>query len=400
MEDASIILVDPEHPSTPDLLREAATKAVLHYSWVNKSLNAGRPLLESSNWGDCRVTPDNINNDFGYVPPPPPSNPQLQTPRPTPENRSYDFSMQSRFSQGSTAVTPPSSQPPHTPTPSHWPLGSTMLQQQTPQLPPANQIAPYNSQLMQPPSMFSPFPGSQPTDMSAMTHGQQPAWSPFHPVHPGPYNMVQPPTLEDFRRAYEVMMMWFQRPAVYPQLPPPPPPIQPNPVFHPPPPPPTQNPPSLIRTQSGVPKMPVTSASTVISRQDSIDSSDTFPDPGDLPSGPPPGPSHLSACLPIQSEFSSSPLPDDITESPMMATPLHTHPRLFEHAIGKPIMFCVPIILKNRGKLAEIFRVSFEPSPTFRGLIRTRSTGYGGRIHRRCGGRRLRRPRSVGRALL
>ena len=172
-------------------------------------------------------------------------------------------------------------------------------------------------------------------------------------------------------------------------------PIQPNRVFHPPPPPPTQNPPTHIRAQPGAPKMPGTSVTTVISRQHWIGSSDSL----HLSSGPPPGPSHLPARLPIQSEFGSSPLSDDITESSMMVTPSHTHPKLFEHAIGKPIMFCVPIILKNRGKLAEIFRVSIEPSPTFRGLIRAHSTGCGGGIYRRCGGRRLRHPGSVGRAL-
>lgn len=355
VEDASIILIDPEHPGALDLLREAANKVVLHYSWVNKSLNAGYPLLESSNWGDCKVTPDNINNDFGYIPPPPPSNPQLQTPRPTPENRSYNFSTSSQYPQNSAGITPPSSQPPYTPTPSHWNRDSTMLQQQTPQSTPTNQVAPYNSQPMQSPGMFSPFPMSQSADMGTMVYGQQPPWPSFHS---GTLGMIQPPTLEDFRRAYEVMM-WFQRPPMY-QLPPPSTPAQPGSTFQPPPPPPTQKPPSVIGTQPETSKMPEIPAVATLTRRDSASSNDILPDLGDPPGGLQPEISIQPTSPHMQPAIISPPSPPDNTAGPsMISTALHTHPKLFEHDIGKPIMFCVPIILKGRGRIAEIFRVCF-----------------------------------------
>lgn len=354
MDDAAIILVDPEHPGALELLQEAASKVILHHSWVNKSLNVGHPLVESSNWGDCRVTPDNINNNFIYVPPPPPSNPQLQTPRPTPENRSFNFSMPSGFSQGSGGITPPSSQLPYTPTPSHWNRDPVMVQQ-TPQLPLTNQVAPYNSQLMQSSTMFSSFPVSQSADMGAAVYGQQSTWP---PLHPGAFGMIQPPTLEDLRRAYEVMM-WFQRPSMYQQLPAPPTPTQPNPTFHPPPPPPTQRPPDTTGSQLEAPTVPGTPVAGTLSHQDSIGSSDTLPDLGD-PLGCPPLEGSTLPISPAESVQIPPPLPSDNPMGPpTMPVPLHTYPKLFEHDIGKPIMFCVPIILKGRGRIAEIFRVSF-----------------------------------------
>lgn len=356
VEDASIVLVDPEHPGALDLLREAANKVVLHYSWVNKSLNAGHPLLESNNWGDCKVTPDNIDNDFGYVPPPPSSNLQLQTPRPTPENRMYNFSTPSQYSQGSAGIMPPSSQPPYTPTPSHWNRDSVILQQQAPQLPPTNQVAPYNSQPMQSPGMFPSFPMSQPAEMGTMVYGQQPPWTSFS--HPGTVGMMQPPTLEDFRRAYEIMM-WFQRPAMY-QLPPPQTPTQHDPAFQPPPPPPTQNPPSIIGTQLEIPKVPEIPATAPLSRRNSTSSNDILPDLGDPPGGLQPEIATLPNSPQIQPAIISPPSPPNDTARPsIILPPLHTHPKLFEHAVGKPIMFCVPIILKGRGRIAEIFRVCF-----------------------------------------
>lgn len=373
VEDATIVLMDPELPGAPDLLREAASKIVLHYSWVDKSLNAGHPLVESSNWGDCKVTPDNINNNFGYCPPPPSSNPQLQTPRPTPENHFYSFSTPSRYSQGSAGIVPPPSQPPYTPTPSHWSPDSMILSQQTPQLSPTNQVAPYNSQQMQPPSPFSPFSMSQPTDMGTVAYNQQPAWPPFHP---GPYGTVQQPTIDDLRRAYELMMMWFQRPPVYQQLPPPPTPTQPSTPFHLPP---TQNPPNPnTQLELG------TTVAAILSRRDPIDLSSTgaLPDPGDLSSGRSPETSALPASSSIQSEAIPPLHPLDNPAWPAaLPTPLHTHRRLFEHDVGKPIMFCIPIILKNRGKIAEIFRVSLRPPLASRGL-NIHSVGYRGWVYR------------------
>lgn len=387
MEDASIILVDPEHPCALDLLQGAANKVVLHYSWVNKSLNAGYPLVGSNNWGDCQVTPDNVNHNFAYVPPPTPSNPQLQTPRPTPENRSYNFSTSSSFSQSSAGITPP-----YTPTPSHWNRDPVMLQQQTPQLSLASQVAPYNPQPMQSPSMFPPFPMSQPADMGTMVYGQQPPWPPFHP---GAFGVIQPPTLEDLRRAYEVMM-WFQRPAMYQQLPPPPTSTQSGPTFHPNLPPPTPNPTSTTDVQPEVPKVPETSAVVTLSCQDSTSSHDALPNLG----GPPPDSSNLLTSPQVQPmDILPHPPSNNAAELSTIPTPLHTHPKLFEHDVGKSIMFCIPIILKKRGRIAEIFRVIFQPSSSVPRSHKIRSTGYGGWVYRRRGGRRLCCPWSVGREL-
>lgn len=356
MDDASIVLVDPEHPRTPDLLREAANKVVLHYSWVYKSLNSGYPLVDFDNWGDCKVTPDNINDNFGYVA----LNLQLQTPRPTPENRSHNLSTLSGFSQGSAGITPPSSQPPYTPTPSHWNRDPVMLQQQTPQLPSTNQLVSYNPQPMQSPGMFSPFPASQPADMGTMVYGQQPAWPSFRP-------MIQP-TIEDFWRAYEIMA-WFQRSAMCQPLPPPPTPSQPGPTFHPPTPtqpgptfypiqhPLAQHPSSAVGTQLESPTVPGAPVVTTLSRQDSASSHDALHDLGDPPAGPPHDSSPEPTSPLVQSVYIPSPPPSNSAGGP---------PRLFEYHVGesnKSIMFCVPIIVKKRGRLAEIFRVGFKPSP-------------------------------------
>ena len=351
VEDASILLIDPELPGARGLLQEAASKVVLHYSWVFKSLNAGNPLLEIRNWGDCRVTLENINGDFGYVPPPPPSNSQLQTPRPTPENRSCSFSTSPGFPQSLANTTPPSSQPSHTPTPSHWPLNPVATQQIPSQQPSTSQVVPYNLQLMQPPSMF---PMSQPTNGNTMTYGHQPIWP------PGSYSMIQPPTVEEFRRAYEIMM-WFQRPQIFQPLPPPTTPTQPGPIFRSPPPPPTENQPGTISTLFETPRMLGTPATTITQRQDSTDSDGALPGPGNSPGGPSPEAS-IFPVPPTLSEPIPPPPPFDISGPSTSSVPLQTHPKLFEHEIGRPIMFCVPITLKARGKIAEIFRVGFQPS--------------------------------------
>ena len=361
LEDASIALIDNELPTALDLLQMATGKIVLHYSWVNKSLNIGYPLLESSNWGDCIVTPDNINNAFAYVPPPPSSNPQLQTPRPTPESRSFNLSTPSRFSQGSTGVAPPSSQPPYTPTPSHWPPEPTTLQQQTTQPPPTSQVAPYNPLPIHSPSIFSSFPMSQPTDRSMMPYSQPPPWTPFHP---GSYGMIQQPTVEDVRRAYEVMMMmWLQRPPVPQQLPLPPPPTQPDPSFHPPPFLAPQNPQSVVSACPDASRAQSTPVAPEVSRQDLANSNNVPQNLGDLQGGPSPDIFNLPSSSPVQPDpIPSPPPPGDAASLSTIPPPLHTHPKLFEHDVGKPIMFFVPSTLKKRGKIAEIFRVIFLPS--------------------------------------
>ena len=359
VDDASIVLVDPEHELARDLLREAANKVVLHYSWVNRSINLGRPLVESDNWGDCKVTVDNIESNFGYVPPPAPSNLQLQTPRPTPENRSLNFSTLSGFPQSPAGITPPSSQLPYTPTPSQWNRDSAMSQQQTPQLPLTNQVVSYNPQPVQSHSVFTPFSASQPADMGTIVYGQQPAWPPFHPG----FGRVQPPTPEEYRRAIEVLM-WFQGPPMYPQLPLPSTPTQPGPTFYPS----TQHPQSSLSTQLESPAGAGGPGVVTRSRHGSTGSHDTLPDLGGPPVGHPPDSPPPDSPPPnsqVQSVHIPSPPPPDNPAGPStVPDQLHTHPKLFEHGVGKPIMFCVPIILKRRGKLAEIFRVRSTRSPS------------------------------------
>lgn len=381
MDDASIILVDPEHEGTTGLLQEVTNKVVLHYSWVNKSLISGRPLVESDNWGDCKVTLDNVNDDFGHVPPHTPLNLQLQTPRPTPENRSRNISTLSVFSQNPAGIPPPSSQPPGTPTPSQWNRDPVMLHPQTPQLPLMNPVGSYTPQPIQSPSMFTPFPTPQPADMGAVIYGQQPPWPHFRP------RIIQPPTMEELHHAYEVLM-WFQRPTMYQQLlPPPPPPTQPSPTFHPP----AQPLPSTAGIQLEGPTVPEGSITATLSRHDSTASHDTLPDLGDPPAGPPPDSPPSPASSLVQPVYVPLCPPSDGPAGPR-------EPKLFEYRTGesndsfKSILFCIPITVKIRGRLAEIFRVRFDPSPGFSPPHKVYSVGYGRWVYRRRRGRRLRRP--------
>ena len=355
------------------LLQEAANKVVLHYSWVNKSLISGRPLVESDNWGNCKVTLDNIDDNFGHVLPPTPVNLQLQTPRPTPENRSHNLSTLSAFSQNPAGIPPPSSQPPDTPTPSQWNRDPVTLQPQTPQLPLMNQVASYNPQPIQSPSMFAPFPTPQPPEMAAVVYGQQPAWPHFRPRV---YGAIQPPTMEEFRHAYEVMM-WFQGPTMYQHLIPPPTPTRPGPTFHPP----AQHPPSAAGIQPEGPTVPGVPITATLSRQDSTGSHGALPDLGDPPAGPPPD----SPPPP------SSPLvqPVDIPFHPPSDEPTGSRePKLFEYRAGessdsfRSIMFCIPITVKIRGRLAEIFRVRFNPSPSVSPPHKIYSVGCGRWVYR------------------
>lgn len=354
LDDASILLVDPGHPGVLDLLRVAAksNKVVLHYSWVDESLLAECPLVESSNWGNCRVTLDNLNSNFDSVLPSARSNLQLQTPPRMSEYRSYSFPTPSRFSQDSTGITPPASQPPRILAPSHRNHGPVM---QTPQLSLTNQAAPYNSQPMQSLNMFSPSPVSRSTDMGGVVYGQQQPWSQFRPRTSG---VVQPPTLEDLRRAYEVMV-WFHRLATSRRLPPPPVPTQLGPAFQPPPPPQIRSLPSVAGTHSEVPRVPGIPVTATLSRQDSTTSNGIL-----LGMNDPPGSQPETSVLPTSSQIKPltillPPRQYNPAGPSMILTPPHTHPKLFEHAVGKPIMFFVPIILKERGRIAEIFRVSF-----------------------------------------
>ena len=274
--------------------------------------------------------------------------------RPTSENHSHDFSTPSRHSQDSTVVVPPSSQPPYIPTLSNWSPDSVMLQQQMPQSPLTNQVSSYNSQPMQPPGVFSLFPMSQPTDMA---YSQQ---QPLSPLHLGPYGAVQSSTIEDLQCAYELMMMWFQRPPIHQPLPPPPTPTQPSTTFHIPLCPPTKNPP--ISTQLEAFKVPDTPVPMIIPRQGSTDLSSALLDLGNLSGGLSSDAFDSPTPSSIQSEATPLSLPLDDPGPVALLAPPHTHPKLFEHDVGKPIMFCVPIILRNCGKIAEIFRVSFQPS--------------------------------------
>src|ERR1700753_224318 len=148
-----------------------------------------------------------------------------------------------------------------------------------------------------------------------------------------------------------MMRIWFQRPPIqHPSSTP----TQPNSAFHPPAPPVPQN----SSSASAQPKASVsgTPVSTTLPCEDPIDSNDVLPDLG-----------HLSGCrssdLPASSSVQSDPtsptlLPENAAGPSVILTLLHEHPRLFEHEVGRPIMFCVPITLKDQGRIAGIFRVS------------------------------------------
>jgi len=327
------------------------------------------------------VTSDNINNAFPYVPPPPSSNPQLKTPQPTPE--AFDLSTPSGCSQGSTGVAPPSSRPPYTPTPSRWPLE------------PANRVAPCNPQGIHLSSMFMPFSTSQPTAGSVMPYGQPP-WSPFHS---GPYGMIQQPTLEDFRRAYEVMMiMWFQRPPMPQQPPLQPPPTQASPSPYPPPILAPQNPQSGISAHPDASRARANPVSLDLSRQGSTNFNNVPRNPGDLQGGLFPGTPNLPTSSPVQIDL--IPRPPQSGDTATVPPLLRTRPELFEHDVGKPIMFFVPSTLRKRGKIAEIFRVSSDLYLLAGDLKIIRFLGHRGSIYGRCGRGRLRHPWSWGRTAL
>jgi len=169
---------------------------------------------------------------------------------------------------------------------------------------------------------------------------------------------LQPPTLEDLRRAYEIIM-WLRGPSVFQQLPPPPTPTQPGLTF-PPPPPPARHRPGTIGSVFVTTTVPGTPVAATLPHRGSISSGDLLPDPSGLPDCIILEGSTLPTPPPVQSIL-PPPLPGPVAGPPMLLAPIHTHPKLFEHVVGKPFMFCVPIVLKNRGRIAEIFRVSFEP---------------------------------------
>ena len=331
MDSTVIVLVDPEHRRTRHLLRGAANKIVLHYSWVDRSLNSGHPLVESNNWGGCKVTLDNINDIPGYVLPPDPSNLRLQTSRPAPVDRSHNLSTFYEFPQVSGSVTPPSSQPQSTATPSR------------------------TTQTTRSPGVFPPFPTSRPADMGTMAHGQHPGWPPPHPEE---FDMIRPPTQEELRCAHRVMM-WFQRLSPYQQLPIPPTTTKSGPIFYRQ----TQPPPGGVGIQLENPTEAGAQDVAALSHQDSTNSRGALPDPVDPPAGPPPNGPPLPTSPQVQSvKILPSPPPDNRHRLTVIPAPAHTYTKLFEHDVKKPMMFYVPIVLKRRGRLAEIFRVSVEPS--------------------------------------
>ena len=86
-----------------------------------------------------------------------------------------------------------------------------------------------------------------------------------------------------------------------------------------------------------------------------------LPHPGALDVIHPP-PSGVGNTLPDQGNPPAGPPPDSPLETFTAPTPLHVHPKLFERDVNNPIMFCVPIVLKERGRLAGIFRVRPKPS--------------------------------------
>jgi len=150
---------------------------------------------------------------------------------------------------------------------------------------------------------------------------------------------------------YEVMA-WFQRSIAH-QLYPPPTPTNTGPTFHPP----THPPPSGVDTQlEHRPAEPRTLYIVSPSRQDSAGFHEALPNQGNLPAGSPPDGSPLPISQVPLVGIPSPPPPDNPPPPELSAAP-----KLFEHDVNRPIIFCVPIDLRERGTLAEIFRIRFTP---------------------------------------
>ena len=55
-EDAQILLVDQEEPSSAQLAEEWPNKLTLHFGWVYRSINIGRYPGPEEDWGGYRVS--------------------------------------------------------------------------------------------------------------------------------------------------------------------------------------------------------------------------------------------------------------------------------------------------------------------------------------------------------
>ena len=222
------------------------------------------------------------------------------------------------------------------------------LQQQTNQAIRVNHVV--SPQPTEPPGVFPPFPASHSAGMGTTAHDQELGWP---SVRSEEFGAIQPPTQEDIRCAHRVLM-WFQRLSPYQQFPPPPTMNNPGLTFNPQ----TRPLPSGVGAEVGGPTVPGAPDVAALSHGTLLD-----------PDDPQPGPPLHGPLLPTSPRVRPANIPpppslDNPRGLSVVLTPSRTHPKLFEHDVGKPIKFCVPIVLKRRGKLAQIFRVRFEPSPS------------------------------------
>ncbi|KAJ3507859.1 hypothetical protein NLJ89_g6068 [Agrocybe chaxingu] len=202
--DAQIILVDSQTAEGRQLIRDwgaDTNKTILEYTWVRKSVEAGKPLLGDEQWGDCLTHDDGQPigsaadaEDEGEV-----VNP-LPTPRDTPDEpprHTEPSSSMSTLQNGSTSMMPPPNPVPSTnqrpaattatpPPPTQIPVGASSV----------NGINPY-VQMQYPmqmgamanvlPSQMSQMPPVQQQMFAALMAGQ--AGFPFQPQ----FTSAQPP---------------------------------------------------------------------------------------------------------------------------------------------------------------------------------------------------------------
>ncbi|CAA7258689.1 unnamed protein product [Cyclocybe aegerita] len=183
--EAQIILVDSQTAEGRQLIRDwgaDANKTILEYTWVRKSVEAGKPLLGDEQWGDCLTHDDGQPlgstadaEDDGEIPNP------LPTPRDTPDepprsrlptSHTEPSSSIPTLQNGSASMMPPPNPVPST---NQQPATTTATPPPPTQIPagasPVNGINPYAQ--MQYPMQMGPMANMMSSQMSQMTPVQQ-----------------------------------------------------------------------------------------------------------------------------------------------------------------------------------------------------------------------------------
>ncbi|KAJ3573679.1 hypothetical protein NP233_g2283 [Leucocoprinus birnbaumii] len=250
-KNAQIILVDPVSWQGKEFIREWGkdqNKVVLDYHWVNSSLDASKPLLETDGWGDCLTRDDGLpilrptaNADEDALAPNPlptpretPIEPKLASPKrlkstdahrkrssldqslsrinttPGPAENGAESSSSAHLASHATSFTQ-LSQPQSQPTPILSPTLTdptsifTQQQQTAPTMPfgaPNNMMAGFNMPMMFPQQMLAMF-----------AQQQQAAQSPMSTQPPA----VMPQIQENFATALmDIMKMYGAMPGTMP----------------------------------------------------------------------------------------------------------------------------------------------------------------------------------------